>query len=400
VAQLAVFHSAQYKRTRRNKETRTFYVERAVKEVLSAFLSHLRPFYAIYKRADGDGSALEMDMFAKYPRTPSDSTPNTPFPQPRRRIRCKMCRQELATREHMVDHGQVGPATPAAGYMLSPAVSRRPSTGEAIAISRRGSVGVATEGVPLSRRPSGSAEATRRPSFGAALTAMTPITPAETPPVSAEPSASERDRRPSTSESNPPRRKSFGSNPFGGLSMTPMATPPLATPERRPSGQGSAGSGTRPRRRSLLGLGDGDVDQQTKAVDGLSMSAVESDEEDGESPGSSNVNGTVNGDTMVTDTPSTTSPSGLPTPPLASPQELAAQIHPNLAALRSSPLLSALSSSSPLGMTPLKAGGGTPGVKQRTMSINSASPPLLMPNAKCSGYFVEPVSAFRKCRTY
>ena len=36
MAQLAVFHSARYKRTRRNKETRAFYVERAVKEVLSA----------------------------------------------------------------------------------------------------------------------------------------------------------------------------------------------------------------------------------------------------------------------------------------------------------------------------------------------------------------------------
>ena len=116
------------------------------------------------------------------------------------------------------------------------------------------------------------------------------------------------------------------------------------------------------------------------------MSAVESDDEDGESHDHGTVgNGTVVG-SMATETS-----MGLSSSSLSTPQELAAQIHPNLAALRTSPLISALSSSSSLGMTPLKdeAGG-----KQRTMSINSASPPLLMPNAKCSGYFVEPVSAF------
>lgn len=37
LAQLAVFHSAKYKRTQRNKETRAFYVQRAVKEVLSTY---------------------------------------------------------------------------------------------------------------------------------------------------------------------------------------------------------------------------------------------------------------------------------------------------------------------------------------------------------------------------
>jgi len=40
---------------------------------------------------DGDGSMPETEMFAKYPHTPSDSTPNTPGGS-RRRIRCKMCR--------------------------------------------------------------------------------------------------------------------------------------------------------------------------------------------------------------------------------------------------------------------------------------------------------------------
>lgn len=40
---------------------------------------------------DGDGSLLETEMFAKYPHSPTDSSPATPG-GPRRRIRCKMCR--------------------------------------------------------------------------------------------------------------------------------------------------------------------------------------------------------------------------------------------------------------------------------------------------------------------
>ncbi|KAF8583306.1 hypothetical protein K439DRAFT_1412331 [Ramaria rubella] len=343
VTQLALFHSAHFKRTRRNKDTRAFYVERAVKEVLN-----------------GDGSALEMDMFAKFPRTPTDSVPNTPYPQPRRRLRCKMCRQELASREHMVDHGQVGPATPATSLGLSPAVSRRPSAGDDFRASRRGST--TADQAPAVRGQSGSAETSRRPSFGVALAPMTAITTTSgsTPmPSPSETLTLDRDRRLSASEAAPQRRKSLGANPFNGLSMTPMSNGDVLA-------GGNLVPEKRPRRRSLLGLGDGDVEHQQQAVDGLSMSAIESDEEE---------------DDSAIDSQTTSAP-------LYSPRELATQIHPNLAALRSSSLISALSSSGSLGMTPLNVPNGE---KQRTMSINSVSPPLLMPNTKCSGYFVEPI---------
>ncbi|KAJ7725605.1 hypothetical protein B0H14DRAFT_3620634 [Mycena olivaceomarginata] len=93
--QLEIFHQAAFNISRKNKTTRMFYMNRTVEEVMN-----------------GDGSPPETDMFAKYPRTPSDSAPATPG-GPRRRIRCKMCRQELATREHMLDHGQLGAPTPA-----------------------------------------------------------------------------------------------------------------------------------------------------------------------------------------------------------------------------------------------------------------------------------------------
>ncbi|PPQ84081.1 hypothetical protein CVT25_003601 [Psilocybe cyanescens] len=120
--QLQLFHTARYKISRREKDIRRFYMDRTVGEVMN-----------------GDGSLPETVMFAKYPQTPSDSVPATPsesstpvFVAPRRRIRCKKCRllrQELATREHMLDHGQLGPATPAISTPASgtPTVSRRPS---------------------------------------------------------------------------------------------------------------------------------------------------------------------------------------------------------------------------------------------------------------------------------
>jgi len=46
-----------------------------------------------------------MDKMAKYPGTPSDSTPPTPMGgHGRRKIRCRSCRRHLAVREHMMDH--------------------------------------------------------------------------------------------------------------------------------------------------------------------------------------------------------------------------------------------------------------------------------------------------------
>ncbi|KXN82456.1 Dual specificity protein phosphatase 15 [Leucoagaricus sp. SymC.cos] len=106
--QLELFHKSNFRISKKEKDIRRYYLGRTVEEVMN-----------------GDGTISGLDMLASYPRTPaSDSTPSTPSPVPRRRIRCKLCRQELAAREHMLDHGQLGPATPAS---MTPAASRRPS---------------------------------------------------------------------------------------------------------------------------------------------------------------------------------------------------------------------------------------------------------------------------------
>jgi dual specificity phosphatase 12 len=92
MTQLEIFHQASYKVSRRDKATRMFYLERAVEEVLSDFVPILYPNYFILMfLVDGDGSVPETDMFARFPRTPTDSAPPTPG-GPRRRIRCKLCR--------------------------------------------------------------------------------------------------------------------------------------------------------------------------------------------------------------------------------------------------------------------------------------------------------------------
>jgi len=109
ISQLRLFQGTSYKLSRWNKPTRMFYLDRAAREVLN-----------------GDGSDLPLHMLAKYPRSPGDSGPATPGVS-RRRIRCRLCRQELATREHLM-HNTLSATS-------SPANSRHPSFGEYFPIS-------------------------------------------------------------------------------------------------------------------------------------------------------------------------------------------------------------------------------------------------------------------------
>lgn len=282
-------------------------------------------------------------------------------------------RHELANREHMLDHGQLGPPTPAVA--LSPATSRRPST---------------HDGAP--RRTSSSSS--RRPSAGALGMS-----------------------RPRLGSSSGPTRP-FALTPIdggGGLSaMSALSMSAVDDDDGKSVGQESESQvaqserlrstsfGTDLRSRLLAGLSSG-------IPNGLSMSALDTDEE--ESVGSTTTpsmtmstprTGSIpTADTVPSPNPTSgtsettlENPSSAPTAGKGRPSlalsatsagglqhgaDLAAQLHanPKLAALRSPGGLSMTP------MTPLQAG-------PKTIDKSSISPPILM-NPKCSGYFVEPV---------
>jgi len=157
--------------------------------------------------------------------------------------------------------------------------------------------------------------------------------------------------------------------------MTPML------PETPKSPGSMSSSENQPRRQCLLGIGNEAVASDVENRDHIS--ALETDDEDTEAPGDEEP---VQKEVPIRPT-LTMSVSGSVPSPLSTPQALASQIHPALAALRSSPLMSALSSGGSLGMTPLnEAASGS-----KSPAINTASPPLIMPSAKCSGYFIEPM---------
>ncbi|KAH9042687.1 hypothetical protein EDB85DRAFT_1916277 [Lactarius pseudohatsudake] len=353
MAQLEIFHQASFKVSRRDKATRMFYLERAVEEVLN-----------------GDGTAPETDMFAKFPRTPTDSAPATPG-GPRRRIRCKMCRTELANREHMLDHGQLGPPTPA--IALSPVSSRRPSTHDAVA-----------------RRPSSSSS--RRPSGGAlGMTAMP------------------RPRLGSTSGlARPfPLTSLEGSNGLAGqvgsLSMSALEDDEIKSPSQECDPLTSSTSQSQSKRTSSFG-----TDLRTRLLAGLStgipsslsMSALDSDDEESadstpatvSTPITSGINtmdtapSSLATETIIENTnsalstksrlPLTLSTSAAGVSTLQHGADLSVQLHSN-------PKLAALRSPGGLTMTPLQT-------STRVVDKASISPPILM-NPKCSGYFVEPM---------
>lgn len=76
--QLDTFHSARCIVSVEDKTTRLHYIEKTVR-----------------LNQAGEGIQVEKEMLASVPKKASG-----------RRIRCKMCRQELATREHIFPHGQ------------------------------------------------------------------------------------------------------------------------------------------------------------------------------------------------------------------------------------------------------------------------------------------------------
>ncbi|EFI27019.1 hypothetical protein CC1G_15152 [Coprinopsis cinerea okayama7 len=101
--QLDLFHEAKHQVSQDNPYVRRFYMERNASSIAAAGSS-----------APNSGKpAMLGELPAKQTASPSTpATESTPAKKLSRRIRCKKCRHELAAREHMLDHGQIGPPTP------------------------------------------------------------------------------------------------------------------------------------------------------------------------------------------------------------------------------------------------------------------------------------------------
>lgn len=393
-----MFYRASYKISRWNKAMRMYYLERALDEIIStsSSLTHFITF--THGATDGDGSIPKDNMFAKFPRSPSDSAPATPGGSggPRRRIRCKMCRQELAAREHMLDHGQVGPGTPASVFAFSPAASRRASSTAQDAIrpaftplasmSRRGSAGaggerpiaLATlngEPIPLPlplRRFSGSSASSRPES-----------------PVNLS-------RRPSRGA----RRGSLLANEVSPSGLAGATIPEGVAvddssaiaddDEDDDEGHGSDGDD------------GGDVHQRERNTNEAEFNGADTKDANGSANPNANASPTEANAARTLRRSGSNSGSGLN---FMSPMDLAAQLnaHPKLAALRS-PALGGIGGLQPMTpLTPLTTTSSV-GTASTATNVNAStsanslaklaavrSPPLLI-NSTCSGYFLEPVS--------
>ncbi|EUC65419.1 tyrosine-phosphatase [Rhizoctonia solani AG-3 Rhs1AP] len=371
--QLEVFHAAYCKITKRDKNIREYYLERTANEMLN-----------------GDGSALNMEMIASYPRTPTASAPGTPG-GPRRRIRCKMCRRELATREHMMDHSQGGPTTPVS-MNGSATVSRRQSFNDANGNIANGLQ--LTSMTPAgSRRPS-TTKPPRRSSLNRSITpgaggvlggGLTPLTSMQTvDKVDKDDYTNHPDRRPSIIASEAIKKLNDEEEDDD---ETPSATNTSAAPSpvtasgplvgngriqalRSNSLSGVAARRGKPHRISLpsgirkeLQLPRTPADEVTPgrdaslAIDPAIAQAVAAQENEMEMEQAA--------------------ASGPTSPQYQHPSEMYSSLPPKLAALRRPSVVQAFKASGLTGMTPISQ---TP----------APSPPILY-NPKCSGYFVEPL---------
>lgn len=140
VSQLDMLHASNFSLSEASKDVRMFYVKKRTNEAIgkhstitNAPAKHLSvnnrtfttsPVSSLSSLSNtagddvtatnirsgdaGEGGTLS-NMFTTVPASDASRRRGYTKPIPRTRIRCKMCRQELATREDMLDHGQLWP---------------------------------------------------------------------------------------------------------------------------------------------------------------------------------------------------------------------------------------------------------------------------------------------------
>ncbi|TFK25308.1 phosphatases II [Coprinopsis marcescibilis] len=147
--QLEVFHQAKYQVSEQNVAVRRFYLERKAMKLTSTGAINL----------DHDVSSdllIETTMQAEMRTVNAPSSSDATKKKSSRRIRCKMCRQLLAGREHMLDHGQIGPSTPSGSRRASISTSTDPNEDSNTGQQAESPSTVPTGPLPISILPDGS----------------------------------------------------------------------------------------------------------------------------------------------------------------------------------------------------------------------------------------------------
>ncbi|KAH6906785.1 protein-tyrosine phosphatase-like protein [Coprinopsis sp. MPI-PUGE-AT-0042] len=111
--QLVLFHKVRFDVSNQNPDVRRFYMTRTTNPITSGSddgVGRAALAQSTMSAELGPSHTRSTTMNPSKAVTPQSSAPKSAAKS--RRIRCKMCRHELAAREHMLDHGQIGPPTP------------------------------------------------------------------------------------------------------------------------------------------------------------------------------------------------------------------------------------------------------------------------------------------------
>ncbi|WVQ72786.1 hypothetical protein IAR50_002346 [Cryptococcus sp. DSM 104548] len=359
IGQLQVYWEARGKVSLKEKGVRMWYMERSASQFIN-----------------GDGSAPSLTNVAKYSGSPTASNPPTPRGYARRKIRCKMCRRLLAVRDHMMPHILDQAPVPS----MPPSRPRTPSTEDG-GERKRGSF-----------------------SFGAGMTFTDVQDPSTSPSTTARPPPfSERSRRGSqVSEVINPltglpgaslsRRGSHGSTASpvgmtlydrdsGKKDESEPVSPQVPLPKRSepskslplPAPAGPAGRGGRP-----LQSADQLMARLPPHLLALRM-AGSGGASPASTPGSTAPNSPIHPATSSNPAPNASAPTDTKSNPAQSPSRRR----------------------SLLAMTPGAAKESSPEkavAKKERRSSNDLhgligyTPPPILVNPKCSGYFVEPLT--------
>jgi dual specificity phosphatase 12 len=324
---------------------------------------------------------------AKFPSTPTPSQPATPVGgMARRKIRCKMCRRQLATREHMMDH--ILDQTP-----MVPR-SRTPSMSLTLPSPMTTMDGPPLESSTASSPPMNEGERKRRNSRLGSMSSMT--SPSVSSPLGMSISTATMDEAFEEAVIEEPGQTRSNSNPTGrkvldaealAASLPPQLAALRAGVPGRPGTPPTAASNAARRISQPNTSSNGGISPSASVPIPRPSDSASNSSSANVSPRNSFSYGQSQGETDAS-TPSTRNQAAKRLSMMA----LTPSMNGNSALSRLSMDESAIASDgeqtgSPTERTPVRRRGSA-----SSFTSMQREPAILSHDSKCSGYFVEPVS--------